>query len=117
MVIASESAGPRAQADAALLAAIVEEGAKSRETDIRKILDEVRETPGRSASSRLLQLARRFCGRRGVDAAAPEGPLTTSEGALLARAYPDRVAKNRGGGGCSGNCAGCSAQCDRREKE
>ena len=99
MVIASESAGPRAQADAALLAAIVEEGAKSRETDIRKILDEVRETPGRSASSRLLQLARRFCGRRGVDAAAPEGPLTTSEGALLARAYPDRVAKNRGGGG------------------
>ena len=25
--------------------------------------------------------------------------------------------KNKGNGGCSGNCAGCSAQCDRREKE
>ena len=22
--------------------------------------------------------------------------------------------KNKGNGGCSGNCAGCSAQCDRR---
>ena len=99
MVIASEEAGPRAQADAALLAAIVEEGAKSRETDIRKILDLVRETPGRPASRRLLQLARRFCGRGGIDAAVPEGPFTASEGALLARAYPDRVAKSRGGGG------------------
>ena len=99
MVIASEAHGSRAQADAALLAAIVEEGAKSRETDIRKILDLVRETPGRPASRRLLQLARRFCPGRGVDAAAPEGPQAASEGALLARAYPDRVAKCRGGGG------------------
>ena len=96
MVIAGEAADARAQADAALLAAIVEEGTKSRETDIRKILDVVRETPGRPASRRLLQLARRFCGR---DVAAPEGPCRTSEGALLARAYPDRVAKGRGGGG------------------
>ena len=99
MIIASEEADARAQADAALLAAIVEEGAKSRETDIRKILDLVRETPGRPASRRLLQLARRFCGRRDVDPAAPEGISATSEGALLARAYPDRVAKCRGGGG------------------
>ena len=99
MVIASEAADARAQADAALLAAIVEEGAKSRETDVRKILDLVRETPGRPESRRLVQLARRFCGRRGVDPAAPEGVCTTSEGALLARAYPDRVAKSRGGGG------------------
>jgi len=80
---------------AALLAAIVEEGNRSRETDIRKIAEEVVETPNRPFSRRVLQLARRFekgpaavghCGRSGL------------EGALLALAYPDRVAKNRGNG-------------------
>ena len=100
MVIASESAGARAQADAALLAAIVEEGAKGRETDVRKILDLVRETPERPASRRVMQLARRFGGRHaGADMAAGDAPCAVSEGALLARAYPDRVAKARGGGG------------------
>ena len=100
MVIASEASGVRAQADAALLAAIVEEGSRSRETDIRKMLDLVRETPSRPDSRRLLQLARRFCGRRGdVDVAAPQGPFVVAEGTVLARAYPDRVAKGRGGGG------------------
>ena len=98
MVIASESAGARAQADAALLAAIVEEGAKGRETDVRRVLDLVRETPNHPASRRLMQLARRFCGRRPDVAEHDGGPMTMSEGALLARAYPDRVAKGRGGG-------------------
>lgn len=79
---------------AALLAAIVEEGAKSRETDIRKVLDEVLETPNRPFSRRILQLAQRFSrtaqSTRGAHASPP------SEGALLALAYPDRVAKGRG---------------------
>ena len=45
---------------ASLLAAIVEEGSKSRETDIRKIAEEIKETPNRPFSKRVLQLARRF---------------------------------------------------------
>ena len=79
--------------DACMLAAIVEEGWRGRETDVRKILDEVKETPGKPFSRRILQLARRFAaslrGGRG-DA--------MSEGAALALAYPERVAKNRGNG-------------------
>jgi ATP-dependent helicase HrpB len=100
---------------AALLAAVVEEGGRSRETDIRY----VEQTP------RVRQLARRFA------AALPRGGLlrggaisrdadllrggaisrdadlsrggacaavrpAVSDGALLAMAYPDRVARNRG---------------------
>ena len=136
---------------AALLAAIVEEGNRSRETDIRKIAEEIKETPNRPFSKRVLQLARRFSfnaepqSRREAEmvvsgaahqtpkdsatlrlsALAPLGlaryesraPLArrlcvsalktstkeinnqvASEGALLALAYPDRVAKNRGNG-------------------
>lgn len=96
---------------ASLLAAIVEEGSKSRETDIRKIAEEIKETPNRPFSKRVLQLARRFevgaesrlvgmslrdvRGRLGTDAPTS---CVHSEGALLALAYPDRVAKNRGNG-------------------
>lgn len=80
---------------AALLAAIVEEGSKGRETDIRRILDEVRETPGRPFSKRIIQLAKRFSGGSHAPAGSPD---RLSEGALLALAYPDRVAKNRGNG-------------------
>jgi len=118
---------------AALLAAIVEEGNRSRETDIRKIAEEIRETPNRPFSKRVLQLARRFevgaesrlvgTSRHSLRSAClrPHGSQTParggylrdvrgrlgtgaptscvhSEGALLALAYPDRVAKNRGNG-------------------
>lgn len=79
---------------AALLAAIVEEGSRSRETDIRKIAEEIRETPNRPFSRRVLQLARRF--RQSDNQAA--GRSNNSEGSLLALAYPDRIAKNRGNG-------------------
>jgi len=93
---------------ASLLAAIVEEGNRSRETDIRKIAEEIKETPNRPFSKRVLQLARRF--QKGSD---PSDTVTdtakaaisycsqkglTLEGSLLALAYPDRVAKNRGNG-------------------
>ena len=80
-----------------LLAAILEEGGRSRETDIRKILDQVGEIPNVPSHRRILQLAKRFqtasnslCLRASV--------LNVSEGCLLALAYPDRVAKNRGNG-------------------
>jgi ATP-dependent helicase HrpB len=79
---------------AAILAAIVEEGGRKGETDIRKILDEVFETPDRPFAKRILQLSRRF-----VSKASPgTKPAYATEGALLALAYPDRVAKNRGNG-------------------
>ena len=84
-----------------LLAAIIEEGAKSRETDIRKILDEVREVPNRPYSKRILQLAKRFAVHQpSKHPNLPNFPNlpNLSEGAALALAYPDRVAKNRGNG-------------------
>ena len=64
------------------LAAIIEEGSKSRETDIRY----VPKTP------RIKQLAKRF------SAIEHSNNRTTSDGGALALAYPDRIAKNRGNG-------------------
>ena len=81
---------------ASLLAAIVEEGNRSRETDIRKIAEAIKETPNRPFSKRVLQLARKFEGRKDFNTEALRHRDT--EGALLALAYPDRVAKNRGNG-------------------
>lgn len=63
------------------LAAVLEEGVRGRETDIRFV----------KRTSRIKELARRFA--RFAAAAAP-----ASEGAMLALAYPDRIAKNRGNG-------------------
>ena len=86
MLLACRPGSPAAQS-ACRLAAVLEEGAKSRETDVRH----VRVTP------RVARLADRFesilRGCRGA------GSVTSaSEGALLARAFPDRVAKGRGNG-------------------
>ncbi len=81
-----ESAFP----DVAVLAAIIEEGARTRETDIRKILDGVLEGAS-SGSRRILQLSKRFSSHC-------RGTRHLSEGASLALAYPERIAKNRGNG-------------------
>lgn len=73
----------------AMLAAIIEEGSKSRGTDIRS----VRPTP------RMKELARRFEALRVRHAPAAErkgGGF--SPGAALALAYPDRIAAGRGNG-------------------
>ena len=78
-----------------ILAAIVEEGGRMRETDIRRIADAVRETPNRPASRRILQLARRFEAAAHSPRSAGKG---LSEGAMLALAYPDRIGRNRGNG-------------------
>ena len=78
--------------DAAMLAAILEEGVRFDEADIRKALDEIRETPSRPASKRIMRLASRFASRGGT------ARRRMSEGAMLALAYPDRIARNRGNG-------------------
>ena len=80
-----------------ILAAVIEEGNRSRETDIRKIVDVVRETPNRPYSKRILQLARRLS-RSHSSLSNLSNPSSISEGFLLALAYPDRVARNRGNG-------------------
>ena len=67
-----------------ILAAIIEEGTRSRETDIRYV----------PVTSRITELAKKFSPPR------LSSPLRSisSAGAALALAYPDRVAKNRGNG-------------------
>ena len=85
----------------ALYAAIIEEGGRSRETDIRYV----------PVTPRIKQLAKRFShfggSRRGQQADDNKNhrcstsnlqPSTCSPEAALALAYPDRVAKNRGNG-------------------
>lgn len=63
------------------LAAILEEGVRGRETDIRFV----------RRTSRIKELAKRFSRY-----AVPPAPI--SQGAMLALAYPERIAKNRGNG-------------------
>ena len=76
--------------DAAVFAAIIEEGFRGRETDISVILDEVRASPSRPDSRRILALARRFARM------APH--LKRRVETPLALAYPERIGKNRGNG-------------------
>ena len=69
-----------------VLAAVLEEGSRGRETDIRYV----------PRTRRVAELARRF-----ADIAArlrAPSPGAVGPGASLAMAYPDRVAKNRGNG-------------------
>ena len=72
------SGSPRA----AELAAIVEESASSRETDIRYVRPD-------SRTKRLAAMFSRFTKAHGA---------ALSDGALLSLAYPDRIAHNRGNG-------------------
>ena len=68
----------------ALYAAIIEEGSRSRETDIRYV----------PITPRIRQLAKRFSGYSSTSTF----DFDLSAGGALALAYPDRVAKNRGNG-------------------
>lgn len=78
--------GTDAARTACRLAAVLEEGAKSRETDIRYV----------PVTSRVTQLAKRF--EAALRVGGVSGGARPSEGALLAMAYPDRLARNRGNG-------------------
>lgn len=103
---------------AALLAAIIEEPqAYSSETDIRKTMDETRQTPSRAQSKRILRLADNFAAafrRAHGGALRTPGGGSDSEGALLAMAYPDRIARNRGNGSFVMTC-GRGAAIDRAD--
>ena len=98
MALGASALGTGAPESACLLAAIVEEGWRGRETDARKIADEVRETPNRPFSKRVLRLARRFADSCDIRWRDDFSSRFSDEGALLALAYPDRVARNRGNG-------------------
>ena len=79
-----EKRGGGGERNVSVLAAIIEEGSKSRETDIRYV----------PMTPRIRELAKRF-----VLHSTPTHSLSVlSEGAALALAYPDRIAKNRGNG-------------------
>lgn len=69
----------------ATLAAIIEEGVRNRETDIRYV----------QKNARIQELAKRF-----QFAARKQSSVKKlhSEGAMLSLAYPDRIARNRGNG-------------------
>lgn len=83
----------------ALLAAIIEEGTKSRETDIRRILDEVKESSRDPRSRRIVELSRRFARMSPSSGDSKTGEAENlSEGALLSLAFPDRIASSRGNG-------------------
>ena len=80
-----------------VLAAILEEGGRSRETDVRKIFDRVVETPDSPIHRRIFQLSKRFLSSA-KSLCLRDSVFDLSEGGLLALAYPDRIAKNRGNG-------------------
>ena len=67
-----------------MLAAIIEEGSRSKETDIRYV----------PVTPRIKELSKRFT----FHCSPSPSTFALSEGAALALAYPDRVAKNRGNG-------------------
>lgn len=69
-----------------VLAAVLEEGSRGRETDIRYV----------ARTRRVMELSRRFANIASRLRAPAPGAI--SPGASLAMAYPDRVAKNRGNG-------------------
>ena len=85
MILAARRSGAEAVARACRLAAVVEEGPRSRETDIRYV----------PAAGRVKQLAKRFEACARMDGGG-DGAVAPSDGALLAEAFPDRVARNRG---------------------
>ena len=60
MLMGCGDAGAGEPGDAAVFAAIIEEGFRGRETDISVILDEVRASPNRPDSRRILALARPY---------------------------------------------------------
>ena len=89
-MIGSAGCGTAAFRTACRLAATLEEGAKSRETDIRYV----------PVTPRVAQLAKRFesAAASAAESVADGNHRPLSEGALLAMAYPDRLARNRGNG-------------------
>ncbi len=87
---AREGAGERA---AAIAAVLTERGLGGDDVDLGHRLDQFRRDRSRRAEDARAMV------KRWVDTLAKEGKGNdVSPGSLLALAYPDRIAKNRGGG-------------------
>ena len=100
MLLHAVDSGASALRRAAILAALIEEGRASTETDIRLLADAIEENPQSATSRRMIRLAERFTAAvqaRGRCSGAG-ATLAPSDGDLLAAAYPDRIARNRGNG-------------------
>ncbi len=105
MILRAEESGCDVET-ACLLAAMMEEfanGGPKRETDAGRVLDLVRERPNDRFSKRVRELAGRWMrmvqnhGEHGT-ARKKNHVKFTEPGELLAYAYPDRIAHNRGNG-------------------
>lgn len=77
-----------------LYAAIIEEGGRVPVVDIRRVADYVKETANKPLSRRILQVAEKLGKMR--ERMHAKSPVGISPEALIAYAYPDRVAVNRG---------------------
>ena len=87
---ARENAGELA-ADIAVI--VTERGLGGNDVDVTHRVDQFRRDRSRRADE-----ARRMAKRWAEEASAPRNDGEASVGAILALAYPDRIAKNRGGG-------------------
>ena len=83
-----EVRGGGGERGSAILAAIIEEGSRSRETDIRYV----------PVTPRIKELSKRFSVHCPPPPSTSASVFTLSAGGALALAYPDRIAKNRGNG-------------------
>jgi ATP-dependent helicase HrpB len=93
MVVDANAEGAGAEA-AAIAAVLTERGLGGDDVDLRHRLDQLRRDRSRRAEDARAMVTRWI---NTLDRRAPAEE--TSPGSLLALAYPDRVAKNRGGGG------------------
>ncbi len=93
MVVDAAAEGAGAQA-AAIAAVLTERGLAGDDPDLRHRLDQFRRDRSRRAEDARAMVT------RWADTAGGKGAGDVSPGSLLALAYPDRIAKNRGGGSC-----------------
>ena len=91
MVVDAAAEGAGAQA-AAIAAVLTERGLGGDDPDLRHRLDQFRRDRSRRAEDARAMV------RRWAEMAGGKGHGDRSPGSLLALAYPDRIAKNRGGG-------------------
>ena len=109
-ILAADALG--AARRACLVAAVIEEranGGPRREADVRRIVDAVLAGREGAFAHRALELARRWSRRF-----AKEDASNLPDGAVVALAFPDRVAKSRGGGLFTLSC-GRNARIDPSE--
>ena len=95
MVVDAGAAG-EAELAADIAVVLTERGLGGNDVDLAHRLDGFRRDRAQRASE-ARSMARRWAQMSGSSPAAPGVPLAPSPGAILALAYPDRIAKNRGG--------------------